>query len=102
MIKLTLIPQHGADGDETVQIEVAGMTLVIDGEVHDLTDAPREPVLSVTLEDGGLHATVIARLGPDAMPNPGGPWVIDAEDGPVTIPYQRRPEIPVIAEEFDE
>jgi hypothetical protein len=89
-MKLTLIPQHGADGDAEVQIIVAGTTLVIDGSACDLTDTPREPVLSVTLDDGGLHVTLIARLGPDAALDPGGPWVLDVADGPVEIPALRR------------
>ena len=92
MIRLTLIPQHGADGDDEVQLAVVGMSLIIDGTLHDLTDALREPLLSVTLEDGGLHATLIARLGPDAAPDPGGPWVLEVEDGPVLLPAARLPE----------
>ena len=100
MIKLTLIPQHGADAEPEMTIHVAGDVLTLDGTPYDLSPVPEGgegwpdegPFIGpITRHDGVLHVAIIARLGDTATLDPGGPWVIDAA-GDVEIPAIRKPE----------
>ena len=89
-MKLTLIPQHGADGDETLAIHVAGNVLTLDGVPLDLSKGDtHDNLISATKVGKVWHATVIARLGSDAAPDTGGPWVVENARGDVEIPYIR-------------
>ena len=100
MIKLTMIPQHGADAQPEMTLHVAGDVLTIDATEYDLSAVPEDgegwpddgPFIGpITRLDGVLRATVLVRLGPDAALDPGGPWLLDAS-GDVTIPAARKPE----------
>ena len=80
-------------------ITVAGEVLTIDGIDYDLSAVPEggegwpeEDTLiigPITRIDGVLHVTVVARLGDDAAPDQGGPWIIENANGYVTIPAKR-------------
>lgn len=99
MMILTLIPQWGRP--EGV-IAVAGDVLTVNGTAYDLSPIPEGGEAEVALAPGQehvligairriggvIHATLITHLGPDAAGDqPGAPWVVEAEDGVVTVPY---------------
>lgn len=97
---LTLHPQQGLPGQPEMTIHVAGDVIMIDGTVHDLSAVPESgegwpegesPLLGpITRQNGVLHVHFVARLGDDAAPEQGGPWVIENALGDVTIPAMRR------------
>jgi len=96
---LTLSPQQGLPGQAEITLHVAGDVLTIDGTDYDLAPVPEggegwpegdSPFLGpITRQGGVIHATIIARLGDDAAPDQGGPWVIGNAAGDVTIPAAR-------------
>ena len=96
---LTLSPQAGLPGQPEMTIYVAGDTITIDGTPYDLSPVPEggeataedSPFTGpITRQDGILHVTLVARLGDDAAPDQGGPWVIENASGAVIIPAQRK------------
>lgn len=99
---LTLTPQQGLPGQPEMTLHVAGEILTIDGTALDLSAVPEggegwpkdaNPFVGPILRQGGvIHCTIIARLGDDAAPDQGGPWVIGDADGAVTIPALRKAE----------
>lgn len=99
MMTLTLIPQWSRPEGA---IAVAGDVLTVNATAYDLSPIPEGGEAEVALAPGQehvligpirriggvIHATVIAHLGPDAAEDqPGAPWVVTAEDGPVVVPY---------------
>lgn len=98
-MKLTLIPQLGADGDVEMTINVSRDTITIDGVPYDLSAVPEggegwpdgeSPFIApITRQGGVLHVTIVARLGETTAPNPSGPWVIESAAGDVLIPAKR-------------
>ncbi|MCC5955670.1 MAG: hypothetical protein JJU07_06170 [Natronohydrobacter sp.] len=99
---LTLPPQQGLPGQPEMTIHVAGDILTIDGTAHDLSVVPEggegwpegdSPFLGpITRQGGVIHCTLVTRLGDDAAPDQGGPWVIGDADGAVAIPALRKAE----------
>lgn len=98
---LTLSPQQGLPGQPEMTLHIAGDVLTIDGTPYDLSAVPEggegewpdSPIMGkITRQSGVLHVTVLARLGDDAAPVQGGPWIIEAASGAVEIPYERTPE----------
>jgi hypothetical protein len=96
---LTLSPQRGLPGQPEMTIAVAGDTITIDGTPYDLSAVPEggegwpegeTPFIAPIRRIGGvIHAVIIARLGDTAASVQGGPWIIPAAHGPVTIPAIR-------------
>lgn len=97
---LTLTPQRGLPGQPEMTIYVAGDTITVDSTIYDLSLIPEAGegwpeescafIAPITRQDGILHVTLIARLGDDAAPDQGGPWVIENASGTVIIPAQRK------------
>ncbi len=98
-MKLTLIPQLGADGDVEMTINVSRDTITIDGVPYDLSAVPEggegwpedeSPFIGpITRMNGKIHLTVIARLGDTAANDQGGPWVLENASGNIALPAQR-------------
>lgn len=97
-MNLTLSPQQGLPGQPEMALFVAGETLTIDGVDYDLSAVPEGGegvpdegpfVGCITRQSGVLHVTISARMGDDAAPDQGGPWVIEGPSGDVPIPYTR-------------
>jgi hypothetical protein len=97
MMKLTLLPQFGADKDIETVLSVSGETLTIDGTAYDLSDAPKSYpgtrlMGEVVRVDGIIHATVRVTLGPTADPNQPSDaefWTVEAVEGDIPLPALR-------------
>lgn len=92
---LTLTPQQGLPGQDTMTIHVEGDTITLDGVAYDLSAIPEggaghfdheTPFLGqIRRIDGKLHATVIARLGGAAPHSAPGNKIIENAAGTVDI-----------------
>ena len=78
-----------------------GDIITIDGTPYDLSPVPDggeataedSPFVGkITRVNGVIHCAVLVRLGAAAADDqPGSPWVIEAADGDVEIPVERKP-----------
>ena len=104
-MKLTLSPTRGLPGQAETEITVSGDTITMDGVPYNLSVVPEggeatpqgeHPFVgAITREGGKLHATVNVVLGDDAasvQPSDPTHWVIDVDNGPVSIPAMRKPQ----------
>jgi len=105
-MNITLSPMRGLPGQPETEISVSADTITVDGTPYDLSPVPEggeatprgedHPFVGpVTRQGGVIHCTVLVALGDTAageQPRDPAHWIIDAGDGPVTIPAIRKPQ----------
>ena len=108
-MQITLSPCRGLPGQPETALSVAGDVLTVDGTAFDLSEVAEGDVATplgehpfvgtITRTAGVICCTVLVSLGDDADPNqPDSPWIVAAQDGPLTIPAARICQ-PIIKEE---
>ena len=103
-MQITLSPVRGLPGQAETTVAVSGDMITVDGFDYDLSAVPEggeaiprgtdHPFIGrITREDGAIRCTLRVTLGDDAAPHqPTDPahWIVEAGDGPVTIPATRK------------